>query len=64
MNQQTKEWYISRARKHSSVSIVKAMRDKYLKELDELLQKPEWERGDRARAKELKQVLVTLTKVE
>ena len=64
MNQQTKEWYIGRARKHSSVSIVKAMRDKYLKELDELLQKPKWEQRDHARAKELKQVLVTLTNVK
>lgn len=64
MNQQTKEWYIGRAREHSSHMLVVAMRDKYLKELDELKQKPKWEARDLLRIKELKKVLVTIKAIE
>lgn len=64
MNQGTKDWYICRARKHSSHALVMAMRDKYLLELDELKQKPKWEPSDQVRAKELREVLVTLMKVK
>jgi hypothetical protein len=64
MNQATRHWYIQRAQKHSSHALVRAMRDKYLQELDELKQKPKWEPSDQVRAKELREVLVTLKNVK
>lgn len=57
------EWWIERARKHSSKDLAKAMREKYLKELDELRQKPKFESRDLVRIRELRRVLVVLNGV-